>query len=161
LAEAKALLRENKQVAETRLEIAEVKGLGAKSLIIMRARRPLGLHRLISCLRNTHQRNRMKLIPVVTPHGTAVKIELSGNDVAVAIDAWLVARRVIVVGPRTIRVNGELCSHGEVYVDPSGYVLRKGAMIAASSAKADPAAVVGGSASSALLGADHQPERNP
>jgi hypothetical protein len=79
----------------------------------------------------------MKLIPVVTPHGTAVKIVLSGNDVAVAIDAWLVARRVIVVGARTISVNGELCSHGEVYVDPSGYVLRKGAMIAASNSIVD------------------------
>jgi hypothetical protein len=71
----------------------------------------------------------MKLTPINTKYGTAVRIELSGNDVATAIDAWLVAKRVVVVGPRTISVNGELCSSGLVYVDPSGYVLRRGVKI--------------------------------
>lgn len=38
-----------------------------------------------------------------------------------------------------------------------GYVFR----VLPSNQKADPAVVVGGSASSALLGADHQPEKQP
>lgn len=32
---------------------------------------------------------------------------------------------VYINGPRTIRVNGELCNHGKVYVDPSGFVIDK------------------------------------
>ena len=55
-----------------------------------------------------------------------VDIELTGNEVATAIDAYLVARGVIVRGPRTIRVNGELCETGSVYVDPSGKVIDNG-----------------------------------
>jgi hypothetical protein len=68
----------------------------------------------------------MKLTPIKTDYGTAVKIELTGNEVATAIDAWLVAKRVSVSGPRTISVNGDLCAYGQVFVDPSGSVVYKG-----------------------------------
>jgi len=57
-----------------------------------------------------------------TEFGPGVSIELSGEDVAVAIDAFLVANHVNVQGPRTITVNGELCKTGHIYVDPSGWV---------------------------------------
>jgi hypothetical protein len=73
----------------------------------------------------------MKITPVTTQYGTAVKIQLSGNDVATAIDAWLVAQGVTVVGPRTISVNSELCREGRVFVDPSGYVVKKGRKVTA------------------------------
>ena len=59
-------------------------------------------------------------------HGPGVCIELTGDEVAIAIDAYLVARRVHVSGPRTVTVNGELCESGRVYVDPSGFVIKKG-----------------------------------
>lgn len=39
---------------------------------------------------------------------------------------YLVSRRVCVSGPRTISVNGEGVESGNVYVDPSGFVIRKG-----------------------------------
>lgn len=58
-----------------------------------------------------------------TKYGTGVSIELSGTEVAVAISAWLVAQEVYVDGPRTIMVNGKLCTRGEIYVDPSGFVI--------------------------------------
>ena len=61
-----------------------------------------------------------------TQYGPGVQIDLTGEEVARAIDAYLVARGVIVSGPRTITVNGELCEVGEVYVDPAGFVIRKG-----------------------------------
>jgi len=61
-----------------------------------------------------------------TKYGPGVEIKLTGNDVAIAIDAYLVAHRIYVSGPRTITVNGELCEEGEVYVDPSGFVMKKG-----------------------------------
>ena len=51
-----------------------------------------------------------------------VSIKLTGDEVAMAIDAWLVAHGVHVGGSRTVRVNGDLCKAGEVYVDPSGLV---------------------------------------
>ena len=50
-------------------------------------------------------------------------IILTGDEVATAIDAWLVAHGVNINGPRTIRVNGELCESGRIFVDPSGYVV--------------------------------------
>jgi hypothetical protein len=65
----------------------------------------------------------------VTRYGPGVEIELTGEEVAIAIDAYLVARRVNISGPRTITVNGELCGRGRIYVDPSGFVVRKGQMI--------------------------------
>lgn len=61
-----------------------------------------------------------------TEYGPGVEINLTGNEVAIAIDAYLVAHGIIVDGPRTIRVNGELCKKGQIYVDPSGNVIEKG-----------------------------------
>jgi hypothetical protein len=61
-----------------------------------------------------------------TEFGPGVNIDLSGDEVATAIEAWLVAHGVCVRGPRTIRVNGYLIHHGRVYVDPSGFVVSDG-----------------------------------
>lgn len=58
-----------------------------------------------------------------TEYGPGVAIELTGDEVAIAIMAWLVAHGVHVDGPRTVRVNGELCEAGRVYVDPQGFVI--------------------------------------
>lgn len=55
-----------------------------------------------------------------------VMIKLTGDEVAHAIDVYLVAMDVCVRGPRTVRVNGKLCQKGRVYVDPSGFVIHKG-----------------------------------
>ena len=59
-------------------------------------------------------------------YGPGVSIELTGEEVATAISAWLVAHKVYVIGPRTITVNSDLCSYGHVYVDPSGRVVANG-----------------------------------
>lgn len=64
-----------------------------------------------------------------TEYGPGVEIKLTGDEVATAIDAYLVARNVHVSGARTITVNGELCNKGRVYVDPSGFVINKGKKI--------------------------------
>ena len=64
-----------------------------------------------------------------TQYGPGVEINLSGAEVATAICAYLVARNIHVSGPRTITVNGRLCEFGRVYVDPSGFVIRKGEKI--------------------------------
>jgi hypothetical protein len=56
-------------------------------------------------------------------YGPGVDIQLTGDEVATAVDAYLVAHRVYVSGPRTITVNGQLCELGSVYVDPSGFVI--------------------------------------
>lgn len=61
-----------------------------------------------------------------TEYGPGVQIDLSGDEVALAISAYLVAHGVYVDGPRTIRVNGELITSGEIYVDPSGDVYTDG-----------------------------------
>lgn len=58
-----------------------------------------------------------------TEYGPGVNIDLTGGEVAAAISAYLVAHDVHVDGPRTITVNGELCERGEIYVDPSGFVI--------------------------------------
>lgn len=47
-----------------------------------------------------------------TEHGTGVSVELTSDEVATAIDAWLVALGVS--GPRTVTVNGALCKSGHV-----------------------------------------------
>lgn len=60
-----------------------------------------------------------------TEYGKGVEIKLTGDEVATAIDAYLVARGVSVSGPRTITVNGELCEEGEIYIDPSGFCIDK------------------------------------
>lgn len=59
-------------------------------------------------------------------YGTGVAIDLTGDEVATAIDAYLVAHNVHVSGPRTITVNEELCDSGHIYVDPSGFVIFEG-----------------------------------
>ena len=61
-----------------------------------------------------------------TQYGPGVLIDLTGDEVATAISAWLVAHGVHLNGPRTITVNGELCETGSVYVDPSGVVVFDG-----------------------------------
>ena len=58
-----------------------------------------------------------------TQYGPGVVIELTGDEIARAISAWLVAQGVHVDGPRTVTVNGKLCEVGEVYVDPEGFVI--------------------------------------
>jgi hypothetical protein len=63
---------------------------------------------------------------VKSEYGPGVSIELTGDEVATAIDAYLVAHGVYVGGPRTVTVNGELCELGRVYVDPSGAVVFEG-----------------------------------
>lgn len=65
----------------------------------------------------------------LTVYGPGVNIELTGDEVATAIDAYLVAHGVYVSGPRTISVNGELCEEGRIYVDPSGFVIYEGEKI--------------------------------
>lgn len=57
---------------------------------------------------------------------TGVQIDLTGDEVATAIDAYLVAHDIHVSGPRTIYVNGELCEKGMIYIDPSGFVIKDG-----------------------------------
>ena len=58
-----------------------------------------------------------------TQYGPGVSIELTGDEVAMAIDQYLTNMKVIVKGPRTIRVNNEPCMKGQIYVDPSGSVI--------------------------------------
>lgn len=62
-----------------------------------------------------------------TELGPGVTVELTGDEVATAIDAYLVAHGVHVRGSRTITVNGDLCEEGRIYVDPSGFVVANGA----------------------------------
>lgn len=61
-----------------------------------------------------------------TKYGPGVSIEMSGDEVARAIHAYLVAHGIHVSGPRTVTVNGELCEDGRVYVDPEGFVMAQG-----------------------------------
>ena len=61
-----------------------------------------------------------------TGWGPGIGIDLTGDEVAIAIDAFLVAHGVYVNGPRTITINGELCEWGHVYVDPIGFVVHNG-----------------------------------
>jgi len=50
-------------------------------------------------------------------------IHLSGDEVCMAIETWLVAHGVHIRGSRTITVNRDLCDCGNVFVDPSGRVI--------------------------------------
>jgi hypothetical protein len=61
-----------------------------------------------------------------TKDGFGVSIDLTGAEVAAAIDAYLVAHGIYINGPRTITVNDALCEVGHIYVDPSGSVLQNG-----------------------------------
>lgn len=60
--------------------------------------------------------------------GPGVLITLDGNEVAHAIDLYLMSQGVVVRGPRTIRCDGELFvgKVTTVYVDPSGFVIHEG-----------------------------------
>ena len=77
---------------------------------------------------------KIKKLHTKTEHGEwdGVQINLTGDEVAIAIDTYLVAHGIHVSGARTIRVNGELCKKGRIYVDPSGFVIHKGKRIAGS-----------------------------
>jgi hypothetical protein len=61
-----------------------------------------------------------------TKYGPGVNIELTGEEVAMSISAYLVAHNIHIDGSRTITVNGSLCEVGHVYVDPSGFVIADG-----------------------------------
>lgn len=61
-----------------------------------------------------------------TEFGPGVDILLSGDEVATAIDAYLVAHGIHADGPRTILIDGKLCAPTRVYVDPSGFVIAGG-----------------------------------
>ena len=61
-----------------------------------------------------------------TEYGPGVQIDLTGDEVASAIDTYLCAHDIHVFGPRTITVNGKLCEKGMVFVDPSGFVMANG-----------------------------------
>jgi len=61
-----------------------------------------------------------------TKYGPGVDINLTGEEVALAIYAYLTAHDVHVCGAATVAVNGELCECGNIYVDPSGRVVAKG-----------------------------------
>jgi hypothetical protein len=69
---------------------------------------------------------RVKIGNGKTEFGPGVEVKLTGDEVATAIDAFLVAHGIHVSGPRTIRVNGGLCAVGSIYVDPSGFVISSG-----------------------------------
>lgn len=58
-----------------------------------------------------------------TEHGTGISIKLTGREVAMAIVNYVSQKGVYISGPRTVRVNGELCGGGHIYVDPFGFVL--------------------------------------
>lgn len=59
-------------------------------------------------------------------YGQGVQIDLTGNEVAMAIYTYLTAHDVHITGPTTIKVNGRLCEYGSIYVDPSGRVVANG-----------------------------------
>jgi len=61
-----------------------------------------------------------------TEYGTGVQIDLDGSEVALAIYTYLTAHDVYIFGSATITINGELIKFGEMYVDPSGFVISKG-----------------------------------
>lgn len=64
-----------------------------------------------------------------TKYGPGVSIDLTGEEVATAIYAYLVAHGMYISGARTISVNGHLCEKGQVYVDPSGFLMFEGRRI--------------------------------
>lgn len=61
-----------------------------------------------------------------TKYGSGVSIDLSGEDLASAIDLYIYSKGYYVEGARTITVKGELCEQANVYVDPSGFVIYNG-----------------------------------
>lgn len=61
-----------------------------------------------------------------TIYGTGVVINLTGEEVATAIQSYLVAHNVHISGASTTRVNRQFIEGGRVYVDPSGFVIADG-----------------------------------
>ena len=61
-----------------------------------------------------------------TEFGPGVEISLTGDEVVLAIRAFLVARNIFINGPSTTSVNGELIEDGSIYVDPSGKAIVDG-----------------------------------
>jgi len=61
-----------------------------------------------------------------TEFGPGVQIVLTGNEVVLAIHAYLVAHNVFISGARTTFVNESLVNDGMIYVDPSGFVVSDG-----------------------------------
>lgn len=57
-----------------------------------------------------------------TEYGLGIHISLDGHELATAIDMYLRHKGVIISGPRTIRIDDEICANKEVsvYIDPSG-----------------------------------------
>jgi len=61
-----------------------------------------------------------------TEYGPGIEINLTGDELAKALTAYLVAHDVHIDGPRTVRINGDLCDDVRIYVDPSGNVYTGG-----------------------------------
>jgi hypothetical protein len=61
-----------------------------------------------------------------TKYGPGVQIDLTGEEVAMAIYTYLTAHNVHIDGTATISVNGKLCQFGGIYVDPSARVIANG-----------------------------------
>ena len=61
-----------------------------------------------------------------TEYGPGVEIILSDEEVATAIEAFLVSHDVNIEGPRTIRINGDKIQSGYVYIDPAGSIVYRG-----------------------------------
>ncbi len=70
-----------------------------------------------------------------TKYGTGILINLTGDEVATAIDAYLVCHGVITNGPRTVKINGELCDDAYVYVNPAGSIIHEGTYISGRTGK--------------------------
>ena len=62
-----------------------------------------------------------------TDEGPGILIHLSKEEVATAISAYLTSHCIQVHGARTISIEGEQVKPAEIYVDPSGYVVVRGA----------------------------------
>ena len=62
----------------------------------------------------------------ISEYGPGIDIILTGEEVALAIEAFILTHNVWIEGSRTIKVNGELCEKGYVYIDPSGSLFHKG-----------------------------------
>ncbi len=62
-----------------------------------------------------------------TQYGPGIDIHLDRNEVAIAIDSWLLGQSVYVNGARTVLFNPDRSCR--VYVDPSGYVIQDGEKI--------------------------------
>ena len=62
----------------------------------------------------------------LTEYGPGVEIKLDSEEVAIAIEAYILAHGAYISGSRTIKVNDVDIRSGYVYIDPSGSVITKG-----------------------------------